>query len=113
MRIGWLIKLLLGWVWIGSWVAEAAGNEVLVIYNAQMPASEAVARHYAQRRSVPDSQLLGLRLSDSGTISRADYVSGIQEPVRSISLKTAWRSGCLIPVRRCPVARRRPGIAYG
>ena len=81
MRIGWLIKLLLGWVWIGSWVAEAAGNEVLVIYNAQMPASEAVARHYAQRRSVPDSQLLGLRLSDSGTISRADYVSGIQEPV--------------------------------
>ena len=82
MRIGWLIKLLLGWVWIDSWVAEAAGNEVLVIYNAQMPASEAVARHYAQRRSVPDSQLLGLRLSDSGTISRADYVSGIQEPVR-------------------------------
>ena len=82
MRIGWLIKLLLGWVWIGSWVAEAAGNEVLVIYNAQMPASEAVARHYAQRRSVPDSQLLGLRLSESGTISRADYVSGIQEPVR-------------------------------
>ena len=82
MRIGWLIKLLLGWVWIGSCVAEAAGNQVLVIYNAQMPASEAVARHYAQRRSVPDSQLLGLRLSDSGTISRADYVSGIQEPVR-------------------------------
>ena len=82
MRIGWLIKLLLGWVWIGSCVAQAAGNEVLVIYNAQMPASEAVARHYAQRRSVPDSQLLGLRLSDSGTISRADYVSGIQEPVR-------------------------------
>jgi uncharacterized protein (TIGR03790 family) len=82
MRIGWLLKLLLGWVWISSWVAEAAGNEVLVIYNAQMPASEAVARHYAQRRSVPDSQLLGLRLPDSGTISRADYVSGIQEPVR-------------------------------
>ena len=82
MRIGWLLKLLLGWVWIGSWVAEAAGNEVLVIYNAQMPASEAVARHYARRRSVPDSQLLGLRLPDSGTISRADYISGIQEPVR-------------------------------
>ena len=82
MRIGWLLKLLLGWVWIGSWVAEAAGNEVLVIYNAQMPDSEAVARHYARRRSVPDSQLLGLRLPDSGTISRADYISGIQEPVR-------------------------------
>ena len=82
MRIGWLLKLLLGWVWIGSWVAEAAGNEVLVIYNAQMPASEAVARHYARRRSVPDSQILGLRLPDSGTISRADYISGIQEPVR-------------------------------
>jgi len=82
MRIGWLLKLLLGWVWISSWVAEAAGNEVLVIYNTQMPASEAVARHYAQRRSVPDSQLLGLRLPDSGTISRVDYISGIQEPVR-------------------------------
>jgi uncharacterized protein (TIGR03790 family) len=82
MRIGWLLKLLLGWVWISSWVAEAAGNEVLVIYNSQIPASEAVARHYAQRRSVPDSQLLGLRLPDSGTISRADYISGIQEPVR-------------------------------
>jgi len=81
-----LSRLLGSWVWLGLFAAlhrvEAAGNEVLVIYNAQMPASEAVARHYARQRSVPDSQLLGLRLPETGTISRAEYTSAIEEPVR-------------------------------
>jgi uncharacterized protein (TIGR03790 family) len=81
-RIGWLLGLLLGWVWVGLRVAEAAGTEVLVIYNSQSSDSEAVARHYAQRRSVPESQLLGLRLPQTATVSRADYVSAIQEPLR-------------------------------
>ena len=81
-----LSRLLGSWVWLGLVAAlhrvEAAGNEVLVIYNAQMPVSEAVARHYARQRSVPDSQLLGLRLPETGTISRAEYTSAIEEPVR-------------------------------
>ena len=81
-RTGWLLGLLLGWVWVGLRVAEAAGTEVLVIYNSQSSDSEAVARHYAQRRSVPESQLLGLRLPQTATVSRADYVSAIQEPLR-------------------------------
>jgi uncharacterized protein (TIGR03790 family) len=80
--IGRLLRLLLGWFWIGLRVAEGAGNEVLVIYNSQSPDSEAVARHYARRRSVPESQLLGLRLPQTATLSRADYVSAIQEPLR-------------------------------
>lgn len=81
-RIGWLLSLLLGWVWIGLRVVEGAGNEVLVIYNSESPDSEAVARHYARRRSVPESQLLGLRLPQTANLSRADYVSAIQEPLR-------------------------------
>ncbi len=80
--IGRLLRLLLGWFWIGLRVAEGAGNEVLVIYNSESPDSEAVARHYARRRSVPESQLLGLRLPQTATLSRADYVSAIQEPLR-------------------------------
>ena len=80
--IGRLLRLLLGWCWIGLRVAEGAGNEVLVIYNSESPDSEAVARHYARRRSVPESQLLGLRLPQTATLSRADYVSAIQEPLR-------------------------------
>ena len=80
--IGRLLRLLLGWFWIGLRVAEGAGNEVLVIYNSQSPDSEAVARYYARQRSVPESQLLGLRLPQTATLSRADYVSAIQEPLR-------------------------------
>lgn len=82
---GWS-RLSGSWVWLGlfavlHWV-QGTGNEVLVVYNAQMPASEAVARHYARKRSVPDSQLLGLRLPQTGTISRPEYLSAIEDPVR-------------------------------
>jgi len=83
-RLGWLriLLLLACWAVLGLRKARAAGDEVLVIYNSRSPDSEAVARHYARRRAVPDSQLLGLPLPERGSLSRAEYVSGIQEPVR-------------------------------
>lgn len=91
-RSGWLSRLLSGWVFwgmlfglrsdAGFTTVRAAGNEVLVIYNARMPASEAVARHYARKRSVPESQVLGLALPDGANLSRSDYVLSLQEPIR-------------------------------
>lgn len=91
-RSGWRSRWLLVWFFWGGFrgfqfdagvtMARAAGNEVLVIYNARMPASEAVARHYARKRSVPESQVLGLPLPDGANLSRADYVSSLQEPIR-------------------------------
>lgn len=62
--------------------AMAAGDEVLVVYNSRMPASEAVARHYAQRRHVPESQVLGLPLPESANLGRAEYVRSLEEPIR-------------------------------
>lgn len=60
----------------------AAGDEVLVVYNSRMPASEAVARHYARRRNVPESQVLGLPLPESANLGRAEYVRGLEDPIR-------------------------------
>ena len=81
-RIGWLAALLLLAVAARPDPARASGDEVLVVYNSRMPASGEVARHYARKRGVPESQLLGLPLPETGNLSRSEYSRGLEEPIR-------------------------------
>lgn len=62
--------------------ALGAGDEVLVVYNSRMPASGDVARHYARRRLVPESQVLGLPLPETANLVRSEYLRGLEEPIR-------------------------------
>ncbi|MFM8880040.1 MAG: hypothetical protein ACKOKG_13065, partial [Verrucomicrobiota bacterium] len=68
--IGWLAALLLLGGAVRPDPAWASGDEVLVVYNSRMPASGEVARHYARKRGVPESQLLGLPLPEGANLSR-------------------------------------------
>ena len=64
-----------------------AGDEVIVVYNARLPESKALAEYYAQRRHVPTNQLFGLNLSTNETISRHEYRDALEKP---LPRRTRW-----------------------
>ncbi len=59
----------------------AGGDEVVVVYNTQMPGSEMVARHYAAVRGVPASQIYGFALTTNEIIERDDFTEQLQKPL--------------------------------
>ena len=59
----------------------AGGDEVVVIYNSRVPESKALAEFYASKRSVPEQQIIGLRMTDSETMSREEFRSDLQRPL--------------------------------
>ncbi len=63
-----------------SALAAEPGSTVVVVYNRAMPESKQVATYYAQRRDVPESQVLGFDLPPSETISRTDYLAKLEQP---------------------------------
>lgn len=95
------IGLLLVWVaWAGV-LPRVAGADVepdervagvVVLYNASMPDSLAVARHYAEVRGVPTNRLVGLNLPETETVTRAEYESRLQGPfVSELENRGLWR----------------------
>ncbi len=74
--------------------ARADGDEVVVIYNSRVPESKSVAEHYADRRQVPKSQVLGFELTTGADISRTEFHDTLQKPLlnKLQSLKL-WRLG--------------------
>ena len=70
------------------------GDEVVVIYNKKVPASEDVARHYAEVRRVPKEQVIGFKLSADEEISRAEYEESIAKPLaHELESRKLWRIG--------------------
>ena len=61
--------------------AAEPGESVLVIYNSASAASREVAMHYAQKRKVPEQQVIAFDLPETETISRQDYKSKLQDPL--------------------------------
>jgi uncharacterized protein (TIGR03790 family) len=72
--------LLVILVTLSNVVLGAEGSSVVVLYNSNVPASKSVAEHYAEKRSVPGSQVIGLPMSEKEAISRDEYRSQIAEP---------------------------------
>jgi uncharacterized protein (TIGR03790 family) len=60
---------------------RANGDEVVVIYNSQMPESKAVAGHYAAARQVPADHIFGFGLTTNETMTRADFTDFLQKPL--------------------------------
>jgi uncharacterized protein (TIGR03790 family) len=62
-------------------VAAESGESVVVIYNTEAPESKDVADHYAEKRHVPENQLLGLKLPTGETMTRAEYRDQLENPL--------------------------------
>ena len=59
-------------------------NEILVIVNKDIPASEELGQYYCRQRNVPKENILALSLGQTlvDSISRDDYDKNIAEPIR-------------------------------
>lgn len=63
-------------------VAATPGDEVFVVFNLRTaPDSRLVAEHYAKRRGIPESRLLGLNLPTTENITRAEFNASLKAPL--------------------------------
>ncbi len=70
------------------------GDEVVVVYNSRVPASKAVAEHYAAARQVPAKQIFGFALTTNEIISRADFTDFLQKPLaEKLAAAGLWKFG--------------------
>src|SRR5580698_10498883 len=61
--------------------ARAGGDEVVVVYNRNLPESKGVADYYARMRQVPEKQIYGFSLPTTETMSRKDFQQLLQVPL--------------------------------
>jgi uncharacterized protein (TIGR03790 family) len=78
---------------------RAGGDEVVVVFNTQLPESKTVAEHYAKLRQVPEKQIYGFSLTTNEIISRAEFHDALQLPLAEKLVENGlWKFG-EIPVR--------------
>ncbi len=67
-----------------------APDSVAVVYNSKYPDSKELAEYYAKARNIPAENLIGLETSLKDKISRAEYISTIQDPLRKYFTDKDW-----------------------
>jgi len=77
-RMKWIAFLTLA---LAPFCVRAGGDEVVVVYNKNMPESKNVAEHYAQMRDVPSNQIFGFDLTTNEMMSRAEFHDTLQQPL--------------------------------
>ncbi|QQL44936.1 TIGR03790 family protein [Sulfuriroseicoccus oceanibius] len=71
---------------------EIDRSQVLVVFNQNEQASRELAEHYATARNIPRENLLGLRCSEKETITRSEFITSIERPIRDhLSKNKLWQ----------------------
>jgi len=82
-------------------------GEILIIANSEIPASVSIARHYCNKRQVPDKNFVAWPLGTHlrTTISRDDYDRKLAEPLRGrlTSRQFAGKIKCLLTIYGVPI----------
>ena len=87
-----LISLLLSALVAGATTLSPAN--VAIVFNSNMAQSEELAQFYAKARGIPESNLIGLPLSEQGHISREEFNLTLRDPLRAhFSLHNWWTLG--------------------
>jgi uncharacterized protein (TIGR03790 family) len=76
-----LIRLAFWGIALVPLLVRAGGDEVVVIYNTQVPESKAIADYYARMRQVPEKQIYGFALTPNEEMSRAEFRDSLQKPL--------------------------------
>ncbi|MEW6219331.1 MAG: TIGR03790 family protein [Thermodesulfobacteriota bacterium] len=82
--------------------------DLAVVYNRRHPASEGLARYYAEKREVPLANLCPVEVSPEEEISRQDYEDALVPPVRAAvaALRAAGRRPAVLLVHGVPLRIR-------
>jgi uncharacterized protein (TIGR03790 family) len=87
--IGWGAPVAPGAERAGS-VDPAAAAQVLVLANRDDPDSRRIARHYAEVRGVPATNLIELKMPLGESITWREFVATIWQPLLEHLVATAW-----------------------
>jgi uncharacterized protein (TIGR03790 family) len=85
--------LVLVFVFLWGIDADAAENlpaETIVVFNAAVPDSEALAKFYAEKRGIADDHLVALDCPPEEEISREQYDATVAEPLRRVFEERQW-----------------------
>jgi len=112
MLIQWIRLAGVGALALAAGMArgEDLGASVVIVYNEQEPESRPLADYYAQKRGVPTNQICSISLRPVETITRAEFLEGIRQPV----LRFLQRQGLLrqqVVMIQDPVLGRVPSLA--
>jgi len=73
-----------------AWSSVPWKDRLLVVYNSNEPASEALARHYAGVRKIESSRVIGLPTSSLETISREEFNRSLRDPLLALMEEKKW-----------------------
>ena len=86
-QIGWRWALLALVASTRLCAADDPAQRVLVVYNANEPASQPLAAYYAAQRGIPADRLCGLHVRNVEVITRREFVQQIREPLRQFLIE--------------------------
>jgi uncharacterized protein (TIGR03790 family) len=88
-----------------QFVSALTAEEVLVVYNKNMPESKSVAEHYAKKRKVPTENLLGFKLPDSERITRREFETNFVPYLREavVNFKKTGKKPAILLVYGIPL----------
>ncbi|MGC1480564.1 MAG: TIGR03790 family protein [Chthoniobacterales bacterium] len=84
--------ILAALILVMPWAIRASpeSDATIVLYNRNDPSSRSLAKHYAEVRDIPFSQVLGLNTSTGETIDRDEYLVTIEAPLRNAFTQRGW-----------------------
>jgi uncharacterized protein (TIGR03790 family) len=88
--------------------AELAAR-VVILANSADPESVALARYYAQKRGVPEANIITLKLPTTEMISRAEFDTQLYQPLQDELVRTKWLDGLAVATAN-PAPRRHYSI---
>lgn len=86
--LAWAANPVLGDEGTGRRTREA--DATLVVFNTRDPESRVLAGYYAERRCIPESQVVGLDCPLEEEISREQYTASIEKPLRTLFEERNW-----------------------
>jgi uncharacterized protein (TIGR03790 family) len=95
-------------------VASAlAPEDLIVVFNGNMPESREVAVYYAQKRGVPRSNLVEVKVSEGESMSRKEYEQELLPPVRRlvVDLRLLNRKPAIVLVYGIPLRVGSTGLS--
>ena len=81
LPVAWIALFVIWGRVVPSSMAAEPGESVVVVFNSKQPESRSVAQHYAAKRKVPASQVLGLPMPAGDAVTRAEFNTQLQAPL--------------------------------
>jgi uncharacterized protein (TIGR03790 family) len=112
--------ILIAWSFIPSVSLALSARDLVIVYNRNLPESQAVASYYANKRKVPPENLVRVDVSSSEDMTRIDYNRKLVPPVKAMveRLKAQGHTPAIlliygIPLRVGGVPLTKPEMELG